>query len=389
MSTGNLHEMGAAPMAAATKATKQSKSAVNASARPGDPMLSNAAFVAATPGQSITDLGGPTPDNYRSTDDSSKYATQAIATVRDVVNAKAMKAEEQELEYEEEIVEASECEDDEDKMEKGKKGRKSKMKEEVEEEEEEVVEDYDDAEEEELEFNVEEDVQALFGEEDLSEEFKERAKTVFEAALRTKVQEASDIIAARYEQALEENVMMIHQELTERVDTYLEYVAGEWLTENALQVERGLKSELSESFMQGLKGLFEDHYVEIPEDRYNVLESMVDKLDEMESKLNEQIERNVQLTHRLSESVSDSIFHEVARGLAETQKEKLAGLAESVEFISEEDYREKLEVLRESYFSRTPVTQNRVDEDEMLGTDSETLSESMSAYLRAVQKYSK
>jgi hypothetical protein len=388
MSTGNLQEMGAAPMAAATKATKQSKSAVNANARPGDPMLSNAAYVAATPNQSITDLGGPTPDNYRSTDDSSKYSTQAIATVRDVVNAKAMRAEEEELEYDEEILEAKgeegECESEDEAL---KKKHRKKMKEEVEEDEDE--EEYEDAEEEELQFNVEEDVQALFGEEDLSEEFKERAKTVFEAALRTKVQEAADMIAARYEAALEENVLMIHQELTERVDTYLEYVAGEWLTENALQVERGLKSELSESFMTGLKSLFEDHYVEIPEEKYNVLESMVDKLDEMESKLNEQIERNVLLTHRLSESVSDSIFHEVSRGLAETQKEKLAGLAESVEFISEEDYREKLEVLRESYFSRTPVIQTRVNEDEMLGTTSETISESMDAYLRAIQKYSK
>ena len=173
-----------------------------------------------------------------------------------------------------------------------------------------------------LQIDVEEHVNAILGDEDLSEEFKERAKTVFEAAFKSKLQEASDIIAANYEKALEENVAAIHQELTERVDSYLEYVAGEWLTENALQVERGLKSELSESFMQGLKGLFEEHYVEIPEDKYNVLESMVDKLDEMESKLNEQIERNVQLTHRLSESVSDSIFHEVAKGLSETQKEK-------------------------------------------------------------------
>ena len=196
------------------------------------------------------------------------------------------------------------------------------------------------------------------------------------------------MIAARYEKALEENVAAIHQELTERVDSYLEYVAGEWITENALQVERGLKSELSESFMTGLKGLFEDHYVQIPEEKYNVLESMVDKLDDMESKLNEQIERNVQLTQRLSESVSDSIFHEVARGLSETQKGKLAGLSESVEFISENDYRGKLEVLKESYFSRTPVTQSRVNDDEMLGTTSETLSESMDMYIRAAQKYS-
>jgi hypothetical protein len=363
MSTGNLQEMGAAPMSASTKATKSTKSAVNATAQPGDPMMNSAGFVSATPGQSITDLGGPTPDNYRSTDDSAKLANPNIATVRDIVNAKAMTAEEEELEYEEEIVEESGEETEED----------------FEEEEE----------EEEIEFDVEEDVKALFGNEDLSEEFKERAKTVFETALKSKVQEAAGMIYARYEKALEENVSAIHSELIERVDSYLEYVSSEWLTENALQIERGLKSELSESFMTGLKGLFEEHYVEIPEEKYNVLESMVDKLDEMESKLNEQIERNVQLTHRLSESVSESIFYEVARGLAETQKEKLANLAESVEFISEADYREKLAVLRGSYFSRASATQNRVDENEMLGTDAPTMiSESMDAYIRATQKYS-
>jgi hypothetical protein len=360
MSTGNLQEMGAT-------ATNQSKSAVNATAQPGDPMLSNGAFVGGTPGQTITDLGGPTPDNYRSTDDSAKLNFAAVASVRNVVNAMAMKAEEEEHEGEEVISEVNETEEYEEEV----------GGEEVEEDE-----------EDEIEIDVEEDVQALFGNEDLSEEFKERAKTVFETALRSKIQEAADMIAARYEKALEENVAAIHQELTERVDSYLEYVAGEWITENALQVERGLKSELSESFMTGLKGLFEDHYVQIPEEKYNVLESMVDKLDDMESKLNEQIERNVQLTQRLSESVSDSIFHEVARGLSETQKGKLAGLSESVEFISENDYRGKLEVLKESYFSRTPVTQSRVNDDEMLGTTSETLSESMDMYIRAAQKYS-
>jgi hypothetical protein len=360
MSTGNLQEMGAT-------ATNQSKSAVNATAQPGDPMLSNGAFVGGTPGQTITDLGGPTPDNYRSTDDSAKLNFAAVASVRNVVNAMAMKAEEEEHEGEEVISEVNETEEYEEEVDG-----------------EEVEED----EEDEIEIDVEEDVQALFGNEDLSEEFKERAKTVFETALRSKIQEAADMIAARYEKALEENVAAIHQELTERVDSYLEYVAGEWITENALQVERGLKSELSESFMTGLKGLFEEHYVQIPEEKYNVLESMVDKLDDMESKLNEQIERNVQLTQRLSESVSDSIFHEVARGLSETQKGKLAGLSESVEFISENDYRGKLEVLKESYFSRTPVTQSRVNDDEMLGTTSETLSESMDMYIRAAQKYS-
>jgi hypothetical protein len=379
MSAGNLQEM------ELTSQAKQSKTAVNAGAKPADPMPSNSEFVAGVPGQSITDLGGPTPYNYRSTDDSSKYATQNVKTVRDVVNAKAARAEEAEYDEEEEIVEAKEKEAEGHEDAAQDKKMMKKMKEEVDEEDEEVV--VEDEAEEELEFNVEEDVKAIFGDEDLSEEFKERAALVFEAALRTKVDEAAVIIQKRYEAALEENVAAIEAELTERVDSYLEYVAGEWLEENALQVETGIKAQLAESFMTNLKGLFEDHYVSIPEDKYNVLESMVAKLDDMESRLNEQIERNIQLNQRLSESVSDGILYDVSRGLAETQKSKLASLAESVEFVSEEDYREKLEALRESYFPRNPVTPER--EDEMLGSDSEVVSESMNAYLQAISKFSK
>jgi hypothetical protein len=362
MSAGNLQEM------ELTSQTKQSKTAVNAGAKPAEPMPSNGEFVAGVPGQSITDLGGPTPFNYRSTDDSSKLATQNVKTVRDVVNAKAARAEEVEVEEDQEVVSEEEALEQEEVA--------------VEETAEEET-----AEEAELEFNVEEDVKAIFGDEDLSEEFKERAALVFEAALRTKVDEAAEIIQKRYEAALEENVAAIEAQLTERVDSYLEYVAGEWLEENALQVETGIKAQLAESFMTNLKGLFEDHYVSIPEDKYNVLESMVAKLDDMESRLNEQIERNIQLNQRLSESVSDGILYDVSRGLAETQKSKLASLAESVEFVSEEDYREKLEALRESYFPRNPVTPER--EDEMLGSDSEVVSESMNAYLQAISKFSK
>lgn len=383
----NLQEEGA-PMYASTKAAKQSKTAVNANAQAGDGMVSNP-FVGSTPGQSITDLGGPTPDNYRSTDDSAKLATGNIKTVRDVVNAKAARAEDFEYDEDEELLEASHEEEDEEEEEEGEeeeKGKKKMKKESVEDEDE---EEYEEEEElpDEIEVDVEEDVQALFGGEDLSEEFKEKARTVLEAAVRTKVQEAADIIAAKYEAALEENVIAIQEELTERVDSYLEYVAEEWLVENALQVENGLKSQLAENFMAGLRGLFEENYVEMPEEKYDVLEQMVEKLDEMESKLNEQIERNVQLNQRLSESVSDSIFYEVARGLAETQKSKLSSLAESVEFVSEEDYREKLETLRESYFPRNPVSHTR--DEEMLGTSVGTISESMDAYIRAVQKHSK
>jgi hypothetical protein len=412
MSAGKLQEM------ELTSQAKQSKTAVNANAKPGDPMHSSSDFVSATPGQTIDVLGGPTPYNYKSTDDSAKLAAPKLTHVQNVVNAKASRVEEAEYEYDEdeELVEESEEEEEESgkktrkKRVKVQEARRAKKKEEEEEEEEEdgeedeeedeeeggkkdrkkIKEEFDEESEDEdddIDFDVEDDIQALFGDEELSEEFKSRAALVFESALRTKVAEAASIIEARYESALEENVIQIQEQLTERVDSYLEYVSQEWIQENALQVERGLQVQLAESFLSKLRGLFEEHYVSIPEDKYDVLESMVEKLDNMESRLNEQIETNIQLTHRLSESVSDGIIHEVSRGLAETQKEKLASLAESVEFVSEEDYREKLETLRESYFPKNPMSHIR--EDEMLGTDSEVVSDSMSAYLNALTKFSK
>ena len=141
--------------------------------------------------------------------------------------------------------------------------------------------------------------------------------------------------------------------LQERVDSYLEYVSQEWLDENTLAIEHGLKTEMTESFLGGMKSLFEEHYVTIPEDKYDVLESMVEKLDDMETKLNEQIDKNIGLNKRLGESTASNILESVSEGLAATQKEKLASLAESVEFESEDEYRGKLEVLKESYFSRT------------------------------------
>ena len=174
------------------------------------------------------------------------------------------------------------------------------------------------------------------------------------------------------------------EELSERLDSYLEYVADEWFQENALAVEQGLKSEITESFLDGMKGLFEEHYVTIPEEKYDVLESMVDKLDEMEGKLNEQIERNVALNRRLAESSADGIFATVAEGLADTQKEKLAALAENVEFESETDYREKLVTLRNSYFPEnagTPSTSENLSEE--VSTD-EVISEEVSPMMQAI-----
>ena len=335
------------------KNLQEMENVVTKGAKPAEPMQSGNVSGVATPGQTGAweDLGGPTPENYRPDDDSAKIKDPAttLAQVKNVVNAKAMAAEETEVEEEDVISEEEEVEEEDVEVEA----------EEVEEDEEEVV-----AEE---EFDIEEDVNALLAGEELSEEFQEKARTIFEAAIRSKVSEIKEELQQTYENSLIEEVQFIKQELTERLDTYLEYVADEWIQENALAVEHGLKTEMTESFLQGMRGLFEDHYVSIPEDRYDVIENMVDKLDEMEGKLNEQIERNVALNRRLSESVADVIFADVVEGLALSQKDKLASLAENVEFDGEANYREKLVTLRESYFPSYTSAQR---------DNSETLSES-------------
>ena len=352
MSRGDLQEM------------EQSKTAVNANAKPAEGQGSVANI---TPGQgaSYEDLGGPTPENYSPTNDSAKLREPKIKTVKDVVNKGAKPA---------------------DPMQK-------MAKEEAEVEEEEVLEEIVAEEEvaEESGIDIEEDVNALLGGEELSEEFREKAKMVFEAALNSKVQEIQEALEAQQEQAIAEAIESHKAALEERVDAYLEYVAEEWMVENALAVEHGLKSEMTESFLAGMRGLFEEHYVTIPEDKYDVLESMVEKLDDMETKLNEQIEKNISLNSRLAESVADGILDSVSEGLALSQKEKLASLAESVEFESEEEYREKLETLKESYFSRTPATKSEAPQTLSEGVDSTPAptTSSMDAYLKSLGAFRK
>ena len=389
MSRGDLQEM--------EVGTKPSKTAVNANAKAADAMPS---LSGATPGQTggWEDLGGPDPSNYRPDDDSAKLKTpgQSLKQVKDVVNkgasaAEAMKGvkEDEEFEYDEdeELLEAKNEEEDDDKEKEGGK-KKGKKEEEDEEDEEDEEEDEEEMKE---EFNIDEDVNALLEGEDLSEEFQEKARTIFEAALRSKVSEIQESLEEQYAVSLAEEVEEIKTELAERVDAYLEYVAGEWMEENSLVVEQGLKTEMTESFLQGMKGLFEEHYVSIPEDKYDVLESMVEKLDEMETKLNEQIEKNVSLNKRLAESVADGIFEQVADGLADTQKDKLASLAESVEFESEEEYREKLETLKESYFPSRVVSPSARTETLSEGVDNsmEAISGPMAAYLKTLSAFRK
>ena len=358
MSSGtNLHEM----------EVDVKENAVTAGAKPAEPMVKPS-------GASVEDLGGPTPENYKPDDDSAKLKTPGatLKQVRDVVNkgakpAEAMPAgmkeeEESEIDYDQEVVS-----------------------------EEEIAEEEITEEEEVVELDIDADVEALLQGEELSEEFQEKAKTIFEAAINAKVAAIQEDLEASYATVIEEKVAEFKTETTERVDSYLEYVASEWLEENQLTVEEGLKSEMSESFLTGLKGLFEEHYVSIPEDRYDVLESMVNKLDEMEGKLNEQIDRNVALNRRLAESTSDGVLSDVSEGLAVTQKEKLATLAESVEFDSETDYREKLVTLREAYFpSRTTSAQRDSSEyiTEEVTMDQEVTG-TMGGYLTTLQRVSK
>ena len=226
---------------------------------------------------------------------------------------------------------------------------------------------------------------------------KNKARNIFETAIKTKVVEIKEELNESYANALVEELDGIKKTLTERVDSYLEYVADEWIQENALQVETGLKTEMTESFLEGMKGLFEDHYVTIPEEKYDVLNSMVDKLDEMENKLNEQIERNVALNQRLAESTADVIFADVAEGLADTQQEKLASLAENVEFESDTDYREKLVQLKESYFPTNTSTPKSTSEnlseevlvEEETNLNAKDVNPTMAAYLDTLSRSAK
>ena len=368
----------------------QSKTAVNANAAPGNPLPkegSNASGVS-TPGNTppFEDLGGPTVDNASPTNDSAKLKDPAgsLKQVRDVVNKKGAKADAMKgLNSGDEV----EIKDDQEVVAEEPAVEEDQVVAEAETTEEEVVAEAPDY----TEISIDEDVNALVAGEELSEEFKEKAKTILETAVRGKVVQIKEVLDAEYESKLLEEVEEIKGALNERVDSYLEYVADEWFTENQLAVEGGLKEELTESFMTGLKSLFEEHYVSLPEDKYDVLESMVEKLDDMEAKLNEQVEKNVALNRRLAESSADVILADVSEGLAETQKEKLASLSESVEFASEESYREKLETLKESYFpSKKSAPAQAKSETLSEGVDSspESISGSMASYLKMVSAIS-
>ena len=369
---------------------------VTKGAKPAEPMPK--LTTGGTP-PTVEDLGGPTPENYKTDDDSAKLKdpSMILKQVKDIVNKGAKPAEpmpkgmKEEEEVEGEVVAEDEqtTEDQADVV---------SEEETTESEEQEIVAEEESSEEEEVvaeeqiedSIDVEEDLTALLEGEELSEEFQNKARTIFEAAIKTKISEVKSELQEQYEKTIVEEVASVKAELAERVDAYLEYVSDEWMSENKLAVEAGLKTEMTDSFLTGMKSLFEDHYVTIPEDKYDVLNSMVEKLDEMEGKLNEQINKNVALNKRLAESTSDVILADVSEGLAVTQKDKLASLAENVEFDGEDNYREKLVTLRNSYFPANPGTPTtkteNLSEGAETGHQQPAVTGSMESYLKAISR---
>ena len=383
---------------------QEMENAVTKGAAKGDPMQK--LTTGGTP-QTWEDLGGPTPENSKPDDDSNKLATpgKTLAQVRNVVNKGAGKADpmkglstgdalnsgdEVEIKDDQEIVAEDEVTTDEVVAEEETTEATEEQEVVAEEEtsEEEVV--AEDAIEEEK-IDVEEDINALIAGEELSEEFQNKARTIFEAAIGSKVAVVKEELESAYEEKLVEEVEEIKGALTERLDSYLEYVAQEWIEENHLVIENGIKTEMTESFLEGMKSLFEEHYVSIPDEKYDVLNSMVEKLDEMESKLNEQIDRNVSLNKRLAESSADVIFAEVTEGLALSSRDKLKSLAEKIEFASEDDYREKLATLKESYFpaNGTPKQTTETISEGVAPAAPEQVSKSMEAYMASLGRIAK
>jgi len=244
---------------------------------------------------------------------------------------------------------------------------------------------------EEVEIDLTDDVKALVSADaDLSEDFKDKAATIFETAVKTRIKEQSAILEAQFEEKLASETETVKEAMVEKVDSYLNYVVEEWMKENELAVERGIRTEIAEDFITGLKGLFKEHYIDVPEEKYNVLDDLTGQVKDLESKLNEQIEKNVNLSKDVSESKRKSLVISVSEDLADTEKEKFASMAENVEYDSAEKFQEKLETIKESYFPKTKI-EEATSNDEVdsvaanLSVDTGT-SDAMAAYTAAISK---
>ncbi len=237
-------------------------------------------------------------------------------------------------------------------------------------------------------LDIKSDVDALIGDSDLSEEFKQKAATIFEAAIKSKVKAEAQRLEGEYETKLKENTESHKAEMVEKVDSYLNYVVEEWMKENQIAIERGIKGEIAEDFIGGLKKLFEDHYIDVPDEKYNVLEDQASKIEELEKKLNESIDKNVELNKANGELKRQDIIDETSEDLADTAKEKFNKLAEEVEYSNEDDFRTKVKTIKESYFGKKEVKENDEIDNVAAGESSDNgdLSNAMAAYAAAISK---
>lgn len=292
----------------------------------------------------VVDLGGPTNTNYKPTDDSAKVDAAKVATSATAPTTKPSDAS------------------SDTQIELG--GGKKTMK---------------------------EDIQALFADDEtISEEFKSKVSTIFEARVQDRISQLEEETEARYAGMLEEAVESIKQDLTEKVDDYLSYIVEQWMEENQIAIETGLRSEITEDFIAGLRNLFAEHYIDVPAEKVDLVEELATKVEELESKLDEEIERSVELNKALIESTKSEIAHEVCEGLTATQVEKIKSLAESVEFSTADEYKEKLETIRENYFPSgvKKASESQLQEEVTDGTeDKQVVADPMvNAVMQAITK---
>ena len=240
-----------------------------------------------------------------------------------------------------------------------------------------------------IEVDLSADVAALVDGEELSEEFKEKATTIFEAAVVSRLNEEIERVHEEYAGVLSEKVEAVKTELAEKVDEYLSYAVGEWMAKNEIAIETGLKSEIAESVVAGLKKVFVENHIEVPEEKTDIISEMVTELDSMEAKLNEQIEKNVALTREVGAFVKNGIVSEISEGLAATEKEKLASLSEGVEFEDEESFRGKIETLKESYFTNKPEAAGEAITEDVQPVEDTQMTESMTRYVDALRRWTK
>ena len=337
------------------------ESSVTAGAKPADPQGKLEGDGSRLGG--AQDLGGPTPFNSKPTDDSNKYKTIAGGNAQSP-KTKPSDASAQKAEFSDkgDVKAGHEPEGD-------------------------VIAETPAEEESVIEVDLSADVAALTEGENLSEEFKEKAKTIFEAAVVSKLNEELERMHEDYAKALDTEIETVKTELAEKVDDYLSYAVTQWMEKNSLQVESGIKAELGESVLNGLKQVFVENYIELPDEKVDLVDNLQDQLNKMESKLNESIEENVGLSKKVGGYIKNGIVTEIAEGLSLSQKEKLVSLAEAVEFENEESFKEKVSTLRESYFSTKPE-KTTVSEDVQVENAPEAGS-AMDAYSQAIARWAK